>query len=426
MATRRRTVGTIEPEERIDPLDDAVLQDESATADQVSTLLDEMRSFITDQSEVLIYRMPPRGGPWEYIKTLTPPINTNGLLDEIREEWGGGQFMLRVRANGRIVTAKRVNIAGMAKTPGMTSPGGGSDVIGMLQRSSSENMQMMMVMMRENAENSRRADERAQRNSENTRTLLLGLATAALPILPTLFSKKEGVAESMQAFAAMQTAFAPKKDGEGLVDTIKTIVAVKGLLGGGEANGEESFMQTALKTLGPAFANTLAAAQQNAPPLQPALPAPAPRPVIMNPARPAYMVEARPAGSPAPPMPFDPATMPAYASDPVLAAVGRDVLLFAERQYPPDIAAELTLNLLERAGVADNDIMALVLRFNTSPDWIADLAGQGLDLTKHREWATEFISELVAQFSENSGENEHTAGGGGGESDPRQDEGDQS
>lgn len=409
MAVRQRRIVTVEPMD--DAISRAVEGDNEASGETVADLLSDLRGALTDETKVLVYKKPIRGGQWEYLNTLSPPINVDNVLDELKGEYGGGEYQLRIFANGRVAKAKLVNISGPPKMPGTASERQrdmSSELIPMMMSqqtaSSDRQMQMMMAMM---TQQSQAADRQMQ---------------MMVTLLPALMGGKTDPLAMVQAIMSMK----PDKENS-LADTLALITAAKNLVSG-EPPGEESLLQTGLKMFGPALANAAASMPQ-----QQQAPAPAPQPMLENP-QPRYVSSpggGQPFGMsggnvPGPrghggmyvsdaPIPTVMASLP-YLSDPVLSVIGQDVLFFAARQYPPDIAAELTLNLIEKAGVAENDIMALVVRFTTSPDWIADLATQGIDLTQQRQWAGEYLDELVAQYTDNGEGDDDTSGGSGGES----------
>lgn len=404
MARARRTV-VIEPEG--DALDKVVMDDVENTATEVSVVLDELRSAITDESQVLLYKLPPRGGPWEYIKTLNPPINADSILEDLKEDWGGGQYMFRVRANGRIAASKRVSIAGPPKTPGMES-GRKTDemlplILQMQQKSSSENMQMMTLMMTQ-----------MQQSAQQNQQMMMGMMTA---IIPAMTSGRESTASLLQAFAALQAANTNHEKGGSMEETLKLLALAKEMFSS-DGGGDDNMFTTALKTFGPGLMDAVGKAQQGAlpntgnalppPRMQPHNGPPMPQRMGPNPIH---------APSPQTNAPPSPMLQPRAPSDPVLAAVGEDVVFFARKRYPVDLAADAVLERIQQAGVSENDIMALVIRFNSSADWIADCAAEGLDLTAHREWANAFLAELVRQYTEGAGEADNSAGDDGGEGD---------
>jgi hypothetical protein len=409
-----------------DPMDEVVRDDDARDAEGVAQVLDDLRAIITEETKLLLYRKPMKGGQWAYIDTLAAPINPDTLLDEIKSEYGGGEYQLRIHAKGKVAKIKRVVVEGKPKVPGEKDENKGDDLreflpllLNMSQQSGDKTMQMMTMMMGQ-----------MQQSSQQQTQMLVTMMTTLIPVMVG------GKVDPVQLATAIASAGGNNKNS--LADMIATITAVKELVannGDGGGGGEESMFQTVIKTLGPTLADMATRAPAaTAPASAPALPSPQARPnpspqprsstpplngapqrAIMPPPGPP-----RPPGAPlAPP----PQQRPPFMSDPVLSLIGEDVLFFARRKYPPALAAEAILSRLDEAEVPEEAIIALVVRFNASPDWLADLARAGIDLRPVKPWADEFLDELVGQYAAGSGAAGNPGRGGGGEDDASPDAG---
>lgn len=417
---RRRGSNADESPPLTGAIEDAVIRDNDLDAESVAELLDGLRSASTEESKVIVFKLPLKGGQWEYLKTLTPPINFDGILEDLMAEFGGGKYSLRIFANGRVVKSKTASIAGSPKMPGTNTDthNSGLEILPMLmntqQKASSDMVTMMTMMMQQSQQASDRQMQMMQNSSAQTMQMMMAL-------IPAMMGGKDTPASMIAALAP----FLNKEDkGNGMGDTLALLQIAKSLVSPESAggDGDESMFQTLIKTLGPGFMDAVAKMQAQQPPpvAAPQLPAP---PVMMAP--PLF----RPNPVMPPPMPFQAppqatASQTAGGSAAVLALVGEDVVFFARRGHDPALAAEAVLERIDKAGIPDSDLMALVFQFQSSTDWLADLARDGYDIRGHAEWADAFISELVGQYSDNSGAGEPVAREGGGGPDTQQDGGD--
>jgi hypothetical protein len=99
------------------------------------------------------------------------------------------------------------------------------------------------------------------------------------------------------------------------------------------------------------------------------------------------------------------------------------VAYFFNAHLDPGLAAEAIADIMQRADVAEEDVSGLVAAFSLSPDWLADLAAQGLDLRSDPEWANSFLRELVALWTDSDRDGDHSPGPGGSAPDPKDDAG---
>ncbi len=412
----RKTAAIVEIEPS-DAMSQVLEEDDAHLADGVSDVLAHIRAIANDDSKINIYKVNTKGGSWEYIKTLTPPFDMDTLLDDLRDEWGGGNYTLRVLAKGKIVTTKQISIAGPPKVPtvGQVKSEGSEMIPLLLQQinsSKSDNMAMMTMMM-----------QSQQQAAAQQSQMMMGLMTALIPVMA---GNKQDPVALIQAFAAMQ----PQKDNAPMSEMIQNMIAMKELMGdGGGGGSEDSFMGSAAKALLPMLAKG-AESMVNTNPQSPLNTDPRNHPPPMSAMRPAPMLAMRPNPTAFAPPPMPPLNPSPIATAPVtpgpasglMALIGEDVLYFAKRGHDPAMSAGAILDVIENAGISEDEILAMVIQFQSSPDWIADLAGQGIDLTGRREWATQLLSELVKQYADVEDEDDHPVRGGGGATDAGTDE----
>lgn len=411
---RRPTQKVIEITPATSAIDDVLEAQNERSADELAGILDELQG-ISDNSKVLVYKQPPKGGNWQYLTTIPAPIPTT-VLDELKANYGGGAYQMRIYTDGAVRAHRRVDIAGAAKdldAPAVPVQNNGiNEIFPVLmqhqQKSSSDMVTMMQMMMQQQANAS------AEQNK-----MLMGLATVLIPIMAG------NKTDPVQLATTLAAAMKPADNGGGLKDTLALLASAKELFGGGDGGGgDENMVQTALKAFGPAMGAVIEKGI-SAPP-QPALSAPSGMVSRSEMPRPpgAYPPAPRPAMPPLPrPATMQPQAQPAYKSHPVLRVIGDDLMFMAARNYSPELAAEAILDRLEAAKVGENDIMALAIQFQTSPDWIADLAKAGVNLVSYREWAGLFIGELIAQYTNGERGNTDSSGGNGGETDADEDGG---
>lgn len=382
--TRRITAQDFELE--IQPpsaLEEAIERENSADDDAAAEIVNAISSVFTADTKLMIYRIDPRTNKGGYVDTMHYPIEVEKLLENIKNEYGGGNYDLRVIGKRGVVTRRPVTIEGPPKIVGNTPVvqlDTSKDMFGMMlqmQQSSKSDMIMMMQAQSQQQAEDRRA---AQQQQANNTQLLIGLATVAIPAIIPLFNKPGG----------------------GVKEMIETMGAAKSLFDGGGGGGDEGWLGTAAKSLMPMLADGMknAQGQQQATQEQPQ------QPMLTAP------VTTAPTITPTYPLPN------AIPDNPILRLVGPDVLFMCHRGFNPDLAAEAVADTLNNNGLGFDDIQPLVLQFSTSQDWVADLAGQGIDLTGNRPWAEQFMAELVRHLSENNPADGTPSGNGGGDADP--------
>lgn len=392
MATRKTT--TVE-ETQDDVIDQGMKDDVAATAGDLADVLEDLRGLTGSDVEVLIYRVPKGGirGGWEFVKAITPPVDTINLMDELRDQWGAGEYVLRVRAAGKIKSTKFINIANPKNAPVIApSKDTSSDMIQLLiaqnAAAKSDMMQMTTLMMQ--------SQQASQQQMMQLMTVLL----------PAMMGGKEKTSELMTAFAAMTGA---GDKGGGLKEAIETLALAKGLFsneggGGADIDPDASLVSNAIKLAGPLLGGLAKAAGQKQETVT-VVP-----PVHQNPAAPAML----------PIPPAQPATAgeihtPDQVSRfPVLDLIRDDVLFLFKRQHDPELSAEVIAETLDKNNIPEEAITDVVAAFTLSPNWIEDLAGEGIDLRSNPEWANQFLTALVGLYTASGGGDDYSGGGSGG------------
>jgi hypothetical protein len=389
-----------------DPMADAVFSDTMGVAGELSGVLDAISGF--DQSTIkgIIFRKPPGGlGRFEWIEEVAPPIDMSTIMSSLKARFGGGEYRLQIFAGGK--TRKVIEFPIMNDPT--QKPGGGDNMMG------GDFMKMFMMQQAasraEQMEYARQAAERQERAAERQQALLGTVLAAVIPALIPVLSgaNREKLSDII---ALMQQN---KPESTSLKDTVEMMVAVKGLLNddnkGGDFNPDDivgSIARIAGPTLaaaGRAFGsgrNGGGAAEQAE------LAAPAEGQLILPPPNPAPAQLAQPVAA-------------ADTGSPVLNLIRPHVLYFFSAHLDPGLAAEAIADIMEREGVAEDDVRGLVAAFTLSADWKADLAGQGLDLRGDPVWADEFLAELVAAWTERDQHGDGGPGRAGGVADAEDD-----
>lgn len=373
-----------------DALDEAVQVDRQNTADVLTDALESLSGF--DQSSIrgILYRIPVPNGKYEWIRDVYPPFDVSEIMRSLKEEVGGGDFALRLMAENK--PRKTLHFSIMREPKSVLAP-------------ATQGNDMFMMMMQMQQENSRQAQASADRMMQ----MMMGNSQQMTTVLVAAMSNREKAADFLPLLAALK-GDEPKKDS--LKDTVETIAAIKGLFPNGDASGlgsldAEGLIDGALKLAGPvagAIGKAMEARRERLNGTQPAEEAPptglepAPRPLML--ARPAALEASQ--GSPAPVGKF-----------PVLNAIRPDIAYFFSRRHDPELAAEAVVSILADVPGAEEMVNELVASFAISPDWKADLAAEGIDLRADPQWADQFLSALVAEWSDPERDADDLDRGGG-------------
>lgn len=380
--TRTKTV----EDERDDPIDLALGSERENTAEDLSALLTELTGTTQGDIQVIIYHVPNASGKWQYVKEVQPPIDMPALMEELKAEFGGGAFQLRVRVNGKIKTTRSFDIAKTKALGVHVRPkDSGGDMLQLIlaQNASSKSDMMSMFQMMQSQ----------QQQSTNTMMALVTAIIAKptenpLAILPSLL-------ETMK----------PREVG-GMKEAIETLAAAKGLFGdgGGGGGGDDSLIGMAGKLLPGLLSGATELAKNMGPkPQQEVLR------VLPNP-------QHQQAGPHVPQVPHasGPDISQLTGAEKVLAVLAPDVLFSMQRGHSPEMAADLVLESIEKHGISDDEVSSLVLQFTSLGDqWPQYLTERGIDVTSQEraQWFSQFVGHLVASYQDDG--SERHAGGEG-------------
>ncbi len=380
----RRTV-TIEPDHDTDePFREVIRQDNENVAEMFAGIVEEFGGAQDGSIRGHLYRVQ-RSGKFEWIGEYWPPFDQAEIFREMREKYNGGDYQLRVMVAGRRGIQKTIPFA---VAPGPTAPlipaakDDSSGLIAMMLQQSSASadrqMQMLMEMSRQS-----QAQMAAAQASQNQ---LMGI------LIPAMLGGREKTSEIIGMVAALRPPESGPKMGE-LIGTLKDLKELTGSEGskGDGFDPEGPLVDNIMRMAGP-VAGALGRAFQargEAPVRTPVSYADNPAPIVVPPAALAL----------AAPVP-EPPVLPQPSKFPLIELVRDDLLFHFGKGRDPEWTAETIADLIEQAGVTREAIDETVAAFAVSPDWIDDLAGEGVDLRGNREWAQRFLTELGAIFAE--------------------------
>jgi hypothetical protein len=400
-------------------MDAVVFKDTLGIAGDLDQVLAALAPY--DQSTIkgIIHRKPPNGigGKFEWVEAVAPPLDMAEIAGSLKARFGGGDYRLTIFAEGK--TRKVIEF------PIMADPAAGLRPVTPANDQATGGDRMMMMMMQMQAEarrdqadrdaearrEAREADERRETRDARRDEKMMAVLGIAVPIVaPLLLGNRDKLQDQIALFTAL------KGDGNNMKETAEMMLTMKKLFGddkGGEGFNPDDIAGSLARLAGPAAAALgRAFAPGRGPPAggeeapgegQLYLPEPtpaAPAPILAAPGAPL-----------APP------------SDPVLALIKPHVLYMFSTRAEPGLAADHIADIMEREGVGEGDVLGLVAAFTSSADWQADLAAQGIDLRSDPRWADDFLSELIAAWTDPDRVGDGGAGGGGGAPDASHDAG---
>lgn len=382
-----------------DPLSDAVFTDTLGIAGDLGDFLEQLKSFDVSSIKALLYRKPASGvGAFAYLGQVPAPINMDQVMEFLKDEYGGGEYRVTVFAGGKTRKQIEFPIYGASKPLKTPNSGGGGAANGELRTA---DLLTFMVQMQENARReaaemrqaqAEQAREDRERDRDRQSAMWQAVAAIAPVALPLLMNR-----EKLSEIVALMNA--GKEDKSNLKDTVETIVLLKKAFGG-DSNGADFNPEDIVGSLARMAGPVIGAAGR------------AFRNGGAQPHQEAENTSAEAAPLILPTMAREPQTLPPPASDvpPVLALIRPHVAYFYGAQLDPSLAADAIVDIMVRANVSDGDLNELVAAYTLSTDWKADLAASGLDLRGNPEWADDFLSELVAAWTERD---RHGDGGDG-------------
>lgn len=375
-----------------DPLNKAVSEDRQNLADELKEVLDSLSQF--DQSSIrgMLYRVPIPNGKWDWIQDVFPPFDMAQIMHSLKEEIGGGDYVLKIMADSKPRKNLHFSIYGKKNS---------SDALMVPNNNGEQNMSFMQMLLAQQADARRDAQESndrmmtvMQQSNQTSMQMMMAMMTA-------MAGSREKVSDLLPVFAAMQA----NNKGGGFKETLEALVVAKDLFAGGGGDKDEapgfdadnvvgslvrmagpvaSAISRAVGRGGQAQPNPAAVDYTGAEPEPVAplmMPGPAPQPAIAPPGVPRDTIDA--AG-------YGPSRFP------LLEAVRDEVVFMFAKAYHPRTAAAAIYDRVVDLGVTEDQLGELVLAFTSSPDVLGELAAAGIDLRARPDWAHAFFSELVA------------------------------
>lgn len=221
-----------------------------------------LAEIIGTDAEVKIYRankQDARGGVYLFALPSDEADLTN-IQDILRDEYGGGNFRVQVRREGRLIANRQLMVEAPKRRT--NSPETGiADLLETVRESARQQMELLREQMRQQQLDMQKMQlEQARQQTELMGRLLESRSNGGgtQEILQMLLSAKE----------FLSPATAPQQS-----DSMDTFL--RGLEMGREMGGDPDVLSTAIKTFGGSFASILA---------QPPAPAPVARPLPQAPA----------------------------------------------------------------------------------------------------------------------------------------------
>lgn len=400
MAPRRNAAA--QENAAVDPIDAAIADDREGLASELSSVLEGLEGIASDQIYGIVYKIPAGNGKFQFVKNVYPPFDTSEIMSVLQDEYGGGDYQLRVMVEKRI--RKNINfsiIQPKTSNPLIAPKDNTSDMMQMMMQmsasSKSDMMQMMTMLMT------------SMQSAQQSQANLMGI------LIPAMMGGKEKTSELMTAFAALSGGGEKSgglKEAMEMLVTAKTLFASDGNSGGG-FDPDASLISNGLKLAGPLLSGLTTMVKERGQNQQP----------MMLPQQPQTVVTVPPQAVMLPGMEPNPVTDDEPSRFPVLDLIKEDVLFFFRRGYEPDLAAENVVEILDRNEVKEEALHELIAAFTVSAAWIEDLASCGIDLRSNPEWANLFLSSLVSIYTDPSRRDDDTGRGSGGSQDASTDGG---
>ncbi len=382
-------------EDKSDAIDEALEGDNQRVATGLAEALDELSTFTDNGTSLKCYKVPKGSGKYEYCFDITPPVNTAELMEELKDKYGPGDYAIRVYVAGKAgcKAQKNFSIAATRDFGKAVSHDGFSmkDMLPLIMGQAASSKSDLMAMMQMQMQMQQASQQAQQAASQQSTQMMLGLVTA-------MMGAREKPGELIAAFAPLM---APKSNGFG--EMVEIMKAVKELSGGGGGDGNDDIMTTVIKSIGPALPQLAGAAadgisamrdRQRHAPVEHLREAPPHYPGTHQP------ILAPPAETP-----------PQVGKYPLLAAIREDVLFYFQRAADPEFAAEGVVAVMDKAGFTEDDLQPIIIAFSTSPNWLDDLASEGIDLRANPVWAQSFLNAVIAEYIGEGDDKQRSHGG---------------
>ena len=377
-----------------DPFQDVAETTTEREAEEFGETLDALKNVTDNTAKIIVYKVGNRGGRWALCKEVYPPIDTSTLVDDLKAEYGAGDYKFRVFAGGKIRNTLSMSIeAGKSdKLPPANNTGAMStDIIALIMQQSQSAASQQADMMRNFMQQQQMAQASAEARQAANMTNLIALAGIVAPLV---LGNKDTPASMIGALAPLL-----QQDKGGMKEMLQTMAAAKELFAGDGGSGEpDSMIGGAVKSLIPLLAGAM---QQ---------PAPAPQQIPQqyrpNPAAP--QIAHAPAPVPTP---------PPEGPTPLLPLVCARAKMYLEDGFDPELAGDCIIELLQKKGVTRDEILTLATALAQSGNYFETLKSHGFDFTGNEQWFNATLSHVGENYPDNNGSVDDSGRGSGGESD---------
>lgn len=377
----------------VEPADPFAVVADSETereASEFAETLDALKNVTDNTSKIIVYKVRQQGGKWAVCKEIYPPVDTATLFDELKREFGAGDYKFRIFAGGRIRNTLSMSIEASIsdKLPAPIQPGGmGSDIIGMImqqsQSAAQQQQNMMTMFMQQQQAAQAAAEARAAANMNN----LIALAGIVAPLV---LGNKDTPASMIGALAPLL-----KSDNKNdLATMLPAIAAMKELFAGDGGGGEDSLIGSAAKSLLPMLAGAMQQPPQPVPepPQQrQMLPSPGPRPAI-------------------------PVEHARSQEDDLLSLVASDLLFYSRRKFDPELAGDCVIETLKNKGITRDALQLFAATLVQSGNYWEPLKQRGFDFSGHEAFFNAVVNYVSENYPDDIGASDDTGRDAGSES----------
>lgn len=364
-----------------DAFDTVISEDNANVAKELSEAFEQLRSFTGSEVKGHLYQIPRGGGKLMWVKDISPPFDGSEIMEDLKEEYGPGSYVMRITIRGKIQKTVPLDIAGKPK--GTTDKRG--DNMDFLQimmaqsdRSRTEQQSMMQMMM-----------QQQQAQQQMMMTMMQGSSQQMMALVTAMMTGKSDPTD-----LAVKMAELMKPSGGGMQETLGMLVTAKELFANNDSGGgdPDSLMGLAGKLL-PGMLTAGAEMAKNIRPQEKpqqlqVLPHPDQRPMTQQPNPNQVHLTQGP-------------QVELTETDKLLAMFAPDMLFSLSRGHTPEAAASLVLDTLDKNEVSEDAISQLVVQFvSLGEQWPLYLKERGIDVTGHEKWFNEFITHVIAGYQD--------------------------
>jgi len=379
---------TVEPS---DPFQEVAETTTEREAEEFGETLDALKNVTDNTAKIIVYKVGNRGGRWAICKEVYPPIDTSSLVDDLKREFGAGDYKFRVFAGGKIRNTLSMSIeAGISDRLPAANNGGGmsTDIVGMVIQQSQTAAAQQASMMQMFMQQQQMAQAAAEARQASTMSNMIALAGIVAPLL---LGNRDTPASMIGALAPFM-----QQDKGGMKEMLETMAVAKDLFSGDGNSGEpDSMIGGAVKSLLPLLAGAMQQPAQQ--------PQQIPQQYRANPVAPQIPHVPTPAQA----APTPEGTLPLVCSR---------AKMYLEDGFDPELAGDCIIELLQKKGVTRDEISALATTLVQSGDYFAALKQHGFDFTGSEAWFNAALSYVGENYPEGDGSVDDTGRDGGGES----------